>query len=86
MVKGIGSYFGNIQSTEGSYIEQFSLLEPILKEYGVSLRGKKISIKNGVLSLSLSPTEKMSLFLKKEEILEKVNKVLHQKTKIIDIK
>ncbi len=85
-MKDIRSFFNKIQSTEGSYIEQHSLLEPILKEYGVPLRGKKIFIKSGVLSLSLSPAEKMSLLLKKEEILEKINEVLQLKLKIIDIK
>lgn len=83
-MKDIHSYFKTLQKKNTAYTNQKDFLERIFFEYGISLSQKKVEIKYNILHISFSPSERLIVSLKKQEILQKINK--EQKVTIIDIR
>jgi hypothetical protein len=52
----------------------------------VKLEKSELSVKQNILYLKISPTKRNEIFLRKESVLEKINKDLPEKSRIRDIK
>lgn len=82
------SLFNNILNNIKKKYDEKNLFKLVIKEtikeiLNIDINEDSISLSNGVLFIKINPTQKMSILLKKNLIIEELNK---NNIKVIDIK
>lgn len=82
---GIGSFFERFKSRELEEIRfRAAVVDSIKETLDYELDASLVSYSNGMISLNISPAAKNAVFLKKNEILKKIQE--KTKRKVTDIR